>query len=203
MSSRSKNYKQKYRPAWEEMPIFRDWLRRVEGEPRKAFCKLCSKTLIAHRLSLLKHCQTTSHKNAERDKSHKNPERRDNDEEMLNEEESEEESEEEEREEQTSDQNVQQNGGADRPPISTHVTNMINSQPICGLKVRLFKFIENRWIFVNEGTTNSSGKFNEFIQRNDFTTGRYKLNYKVNRYFESKRMETVHPFIEVKLIIFF
>ncbi|CAG9864337.1 unnamed protein product [Phyllotreta striolata] len=96
---------------------------------------------MAHRLSLLRHSRTTSHKNAEMDKSHENPERQ-RDQEMYNEEESEDE----ERKEQTSDQNVQQNGGADRPPISTTTTNMINGQPIRGLKVGLYKFIEDRWM---------------------------------------------------------
>ena len=81
---RGKYYKQTYRPAWEQMPDFKGkmkpikpalcylyltvfvkgWLRGVVGEPTRAYCTYCQKTLHAHRLSLLKHTCTIRHQKA-------------------------------------------------------------------------------------------------------------------------------------------
>lgn len=43
---------------------FVGWLRGVQGEPTRAFCTYCQKTLHAHRLSLLKHTCTIRHQKA-------------------------------------------------------------------------------------------------------------------------------------------
>lgn len=40
------------------------WLKGVKGEPTRAYCTYCSKTLHAHRLSLLKHTCTIRHQKA-------------------------------------------------------------------------------------------------------------------------------------------
>lgn len=40
------------------------WLCQVFGEPNRAYCRYCRKTLHAHRLSLLKHTATARHENA-------------------------------------------------------------------------------------------------------------------------------------------
>lgn len=85
-SAKGKYYKQTYRTAWEQMPdfkgervaltnffrskylrllfLFKGWLRGVQGEPTRAFCTFCQKTLHAHRLSLLKHTCTIRHQKA-------------------------------------------------------------------------------------------------------------------------------------------
>lgn len=43
---------------------FVGWLRGVQGEPTRAYCTYCQKTLHAHRLSLLKHTCTIRHQKA-------------------------------------------------------------------------------------------------------------------------------------------
>ncbi|XP_018335509.1 uncharacterized protein LOC108744303 [Agrilus planipennis] len=63
-SAKGKYYKQTYRKAWEQMPDFKGWLRGVQGEPTRAYCMYCEKTLHAHRLSLLKHTCTIRHQKA-------------------------------------------------------------------------------------------------------------------------------------------
>lgn len=44
--------------------IIAGWLRGVQGEPTRAYCTYCQKTLHAHRLSLLKHTCTIRHQKA-------------------------------------------------------------------------------------------------------------------------------------------
>lgn len=39
------------------------------------------------------------------------------------------------------------------------------------------------------------------MERCDFTQGRYKLHYDVDRYFEAKKQDTLYPFIEVNIFL--
>ena len=50
--------------------------------------------------------------------------------------------------------------------------------------------------------TNPDGRYCSFIQRSDFTAGRYKLHFDVDRYFELRKVESLYPFIEVLFIAF-
>lgn len=45
--------------------------------------------------------------------------------------------------------------------------------------------------------TNPDGRYTNFIQKADFTAGRYKLHFDVDRYFELRKLESLYPFIEV------
>ncbi|XP_056630960.1 uncharacterized protein LOC130441351 [Diorhabda sublineata] len=213
--SKGKYYKQTYRPAWELMPEFKGWLRGVEGEPTRAYCMYCHKNLHAHRLSLLKHICTIRHqKAAQMHKVRKNKElnmkedslENEDDRELSNDEDIEIDNEEEEYEDRSQLKNSFSEGAVEKdsekpiiekPPISTQVTDMTKGKPISGLQVSLYKLIDGRWTFINEGITNSAGKFFQFIDRTDFTTGRYKLHYDVDRYFEAKKQDTMYPFIEI------
>lgn len=84
-----------------------------------------------------------------------------------------------------------------KPPISTHVLDTAKGCPVGGLQVSLYKLIEGRWTYINEGLTNVEGRFSNFLERNSFTSGRYKLHYDVDRYFENRKQESLYPFIEV------
>lgn len=44
--------------------LFSGWLKGVPGEPNRAYCLFCKKSLHAHRLSLLKHTCTLKHTKA-------------------------------------------------------------------------------------------------------------------------------------------
>jgi hypothetical protein len=44
--------------------LFSDWLKGVPGQPTRAYCSFCKKSLHAHRLSLLKHTCTLKHTKA-------------------------------------------------------------------------------------------------------------------------------------------
>ncbi|XP_019874376.1 uncharacterized protein LOC109602454 isoform X2 [Aethina tumida] len=230
--SRGKYYKQTYRPAWEEMPDFKGWLRGVEGEPTRAYCIYCQKTLHAHRLSLLKHTCTLRHQkaaqlfNVRKNKDNSNMEQEihqvllQDTKDMITQEdiegegetiveyaettmedadqENEEIEDEEDGEESVQFRKFQTNQlSISKPPISTHVIDTTRGSPVSGLQVSLYKLIDGRWTYINEGVTNTSGRFSQFLDRSDFTPGRYKLHYDVDRYFESRRQETLYPFIEV------
>ncbi|XP_044731902.1 uncharacterized protein LOC123294811 [Chrysoperla carnea] len=86
---------------------------------------------------------------------------------------------------------------SNKPPISTHVLDTSKGTPVAGLQVSLYKLIEGRWTYINESITNPDGRCNNFLERGDFSAGRYKLHYDVDRYFELRKQESLYPFIEI------
>lgn len=91
----------------------------------------------------------------------------------------------------------QQTQAQPKSPISTHVLDTSRGMTVPGLQVSLYKLVDGRWTYINEGVTNSDGRFANFIERTDFTPGRYKLHFDVDRYFESRKQDSLYPFIEV------
>ncbi|XP_044752917.1 uncharacterized protein LOC123312514 [Coccinella septempunctata] len=83
------------------------------------------------------------------------------------------------------------------PHISTQVTDAVRGCPVSGLAISLYKLIEGKWTYINEGYTNHEGRFSKFIEGSNFTSGRYKLHYDVDKYFESKKQSSLYPFIEI------
>lgn len=54
-------YKQKFRQEWLKEKIFCDWLQVVEGDPEKAYCKICCSEIRARKADLLNHSNTAKH----------------------------------------------------------------------------------------------------------------------------------------------
>lgn len=57
-----KTYRQKYNCVWERDPTLKGWLGPVRSDPYKAFCKVCSKDMIAGLSELKKHQKTKKHR---------------------------------------------------------------------------------------------------------------------------------------------
>ncbi|XP_023709141.1 uncharacterized protein LOC111865393 isoform X2 [Cryptotermes secundus] len=234
-----KYYKQAYRTEWESMPDFKGWLKGVPGEPTRAYCLFCKKSLHAHRLSLLKHTCTLKHTRA----AQKNFALKDGtevdgkvameglgtSEEILTQphitevevvenvviadanvpedgstaedkgglpqtaEEFGEAAITPKKRMTRSEMTTSQVGG----PLSTHVLDTARGNPVGGLQVSLYKLIDGRWTHISEGLTNPDGRYSNFIQKADFTAGRYKLHFDVDRYFELRKLESLYPFIEI------
>lgn len=86
-----------------------------------------------------------------------------------------------------------------RPRISTHVVDTSKGLPIGGLQVSLYKLLDGRWTFLNESTTSPSGRCVDLVDnmKVNFTAGRYKIHFDVDKYFTLRRIETMYPFIEI------
>lgn len=237
-----KYYKQAYRQQWESMPDFKGWLKGVPGEPNRAYCTFCKKTLHAHRLSLMKHTCTLKHTKAAQkiyalESEHMDVAKADmegtSEEISITPEVTEveiignvvlEDGKDDENEE--ADGESRENDGVlsaiaeeaeettslspkkmartemttpqpSKGPLSTHVLDTAKGNPVGGLQVSLYKLIDGRWTPISEGLTNPDGRYANFIQRSDFTAGRYKLHFDVDRYFELRKLESLYPFIEI------
>ncbi|XP_003693777.2 LOW QUALITY PROTEIN: uncharacterized protein LOC100869428 [Apis florea] len=86
-----------------------------------------------------------------------------------------------------------------KPRISTHVVDTSKGLPIGGLQVSLYKLMDGRWTFLNESNTSPNGRCVDLVDnmKVNFTAGRYKIHFDVDKYFTLRRIETMYPFIEI------
>ncbi|XP_076622488.1 uncharacterized protein LOC143342458 isoform X3 [Colletes latitarsis] len=86
-----------------------------------------------------------------------------------------------------------------KPRISTHVVDTSKGLPVGGLQVSLYKLMDGRWTFLNESNTSPNGRCVDLVDnmKINFTTGRYKIHFDVDKYFTLRRIETMYPFIEI------
>ncbi|XP_047114728.1 uncharacterized protein LOC124795009 isoform X2 [Schistocerca piceifrons] len=222
---RSQRYRQAYRVEWESQPDFKGWLKSVPGEPNRAFCLYCNRSLHAHCLSLLKHLCTLKHTRAAQAIApeqfpcdiggEKNTEAQQN---LISSEES--------GIEAACQQiitnnrvSVEQNmlstegsivaaqkqiAGSEmstaqgtKKGISTHVLDTAKGKPANGLQVSLYRLMGGKWTIVSEGYTDEDGRFSNFLQDLELCSGRYKLHFDVDRYFDSTSQESLYPFVEI------
>ncbi|KAK9295349.1 hypothetical protein QLX08_010300 [Tetragonisca angustula] len=92
-----------------------------------------------------------------------------------------------------------QNFPVKKPRISTHVVDTSKGLPIGGLQVSLYKLMDGRWTFLNESNTSPNGRCVDLVDNTkvNFTAGRYKIHFDVDKYFTLRRIETMYPFIEI------
>ncbi|XP_043286332.1 uncharacterized protein [Venturia canescens] len=100
---------------------------------------------------------------------------------------------------QSSSRECTKAGGTKKPCISTHVLDTSKGLPIGGLQVSLYKLMDGRWTFINESNTSLNGRCNDLVDnsKSNFTAGRYKIHFDVDKYFTLRRIETMYPFIEI------
>ncbi|KAG7211164.1 hypothetical protein KM043_010488 [Ampulex compressa] len=86
-----------------------------------------------------------------------------------------------------------------KPRISTHVVDTSKGLPVGGLQVSLYKLMDGRWTFLNESNTSPNGRCTDLVDnmKVNFTAGRYKIHFDVDKYFTLRRIETMYPFIEI------
>ncbi|XP_049829245.1 uncharacterized protein LOC126267954 isoform X1 [Schistocerca gregaria] len=220
---RSQRYRQAYRVEWESQPDFKGWLKSVPGEPNRAFCLYCNRSLHAHCLSLLKHLCTLKHTRAAQAIA---PEQfpcdiggeKNTQQNLIGSEETGIEA----ACQQVITNNrvsVEQNmlstegstvaaqkqiAGSEmstaqgpKKGISTHVLDTAKGKPANGLQVSLYRLMGGKWTIVSEGYTDEDGRFSNFLQDLEICSGRYKLHFDVDRYFDLTSQESLYPFVEI------
>lgn len=86
-----------------------------------------------------------------------------------------------------------------KPRVSTHVIDTSKGVPVGGLQVSLYKLMDGRWTFLNESNTGPNGRCTDLVDnaKVNFTAGRYKIHFDIDKYFTLRRIETMYPFIEI------
>ncbi|XP_066582415.1 5-hydroxyisourate hydrolase [Prorops nasuta] len=86
-----------------------------------------------------------------------------------------------------------------KPHLSTHVLDTCRGIPASELPVQLFVFANETWILLKESLTNSNGRCEDFLENeaSSLSPGRYKLHFKVDRYFDTLKITSMYPCIDV------
>ncbi|XP_043495792.1 uncharacterized protein LOC122519988 [Polistes fuscatus] len=86
-----------------------------------------------------------------------------------------------------------------KPRVSTYVIDTSKGVPVVGLQVSLYKLLDGRWTFLTESNTGTDGRCANLLEKAkvNFTTGRYKIHFDIDKYFTFRKIETIYPFIEI------
>lgn len=67
------------------------------------------------------------------------------------------------------------------------------------MKVALYKFVDDKWLFLSKSSTNSNGHCADLITSQTYSSGLYKLHFEVGKYYAGKQTPTLYPFVEVNV----
>lgn len=81
--------------------------------------------------------------------------------------------------------------------LSTHILDISKGQGASNVVVQLEKLDGKKWIAIDESKTDSNGRIKEFLKMKTSNIGVYKLIFMVKPYFESQKLESFYPFVEV------
>ena len=81
--------------------------------------------------------------------------------------------------------------------LSTHILDISKGQGASNVVVQLEKLDGKKWIAIDESKTDSNGRIKEFLKMKNSNVGVYKLIFMVKPYFESQKLESFYPFVEV------
>ena len=87
--------------------------------------------------------------------------------------------------------------------LSTHILDISKGQGASNVVVQLEKLDGKKWIAIDESITDSNGRIKEFLKMKTSNIGVYKLIFRVQPYFESQKLESFYPFVEVVFFFFY
>ena len=81
--------------------------------------------------------------------------------------------------------------------LSTHILDISKGQGASNVVVQLEKLDGKKWLAIDESKTDSNGRIKEFLKMKTSNIGVYKLIFMVKPCFESQKLESFYPFVEV------
>ena len=81
--------------------------------------------------------------------------------------------------------------------LSTHILDISKGKGASNVVVQLEKLDGKKWLAIDESKTDSNGRIKEFLKMKTSNIGVYKLIFMVKPYFESQKLESFYPFVEV------
>lgn len=86
--------------------------------------------------------------------------------------------------------------------LSTHILDVNLGKPAQNVGIKLFKFVDNKWIkSACEATTDANGRFKDFEKVDSSVIGTYKIKFETKEYFERLGTnDTLYPYIEVNCV---
>ncbi len=82
--------------------------------------------------------------------------------------------------------------------LSSHILDNSTGEPAPYVSVTLEKMnVDNSWTKVTTHVTDKDGRINDFLPYGQNNEGVYKLVFHIQSYFDSKKLQTFYPFIEI------
>lgn len=82
--------------------------------------------------------------------------------------------------------------------ITTHILDTTYGKPAKDVKINLYQIVNNVWIEIASGITNSDGRITNLLSNDKkLEIGIYKMKFFTKEYFENKNVTTFYPFIEI------
>jgi len=82
---------------------------------------------------------------------------------------------------------------ADRPPITTHVLDLVNGKPAEGIQVRLF----NDAGLLAHGVTDGDGRVTQWSDEITVAAGKYRLEFDVQPWFSARGEKSFYEDVHI------
>lgn len=81
--------------------------------------------------------------------------------------------------------------------LSTHILDISSGKPAPNVEVQLFKQeVNGNWVLIEKKVTNEQGRIPDFLTTEN-NSGIYKLVFLIEPYFNSQKIRSFYPYIEV------
>lgn len=80
-----------------------------------------------------------------------------------------------------------------RPPVTTHILDLVAGKPAVGVVVRLFA----GETLLTQGMTNEDGRVEDWEESFSIDTGRYRLEFEVEPWFEQKGESSFYADVQI------
>merc|ERR1712105_162272 len=89
--------------------------------------------------------------------------------------------------------------GTQPDPVSAHIVDTTIGRPAAGVFVTMSKLrgVNQGWTKLGSNLTNEDGMASNFVSRNQFGAGTYKMHFSTGQYFRDQHTESCYPYAEV------
>src|SRR4051812_28942130 len=82
--------------------------------------------------------------------------------------------------------------------ITTHILDTTKGKPAADVAITLYHQQSHGWIEIAEGITNSDGRIANLLPKDlVLELGVYKMNFKVQSYFDQLGVQAFYPFVDI------
>uniref|UniRef100_UPI00398F37AA 5-hydroxyisourate hydrolase isoform X1 n=2 Tax=Pristiophorus japonicus TaxID=55135 RepID=UPI00398F37AA len=86
-------------------------------------------------------------------------------------------------------------------PLTTHILNTAQGVPATHVAVSVSRLEDKDWVEIARGVTNSDGRCPDLLTSQTFIPGTYKMKFATAEYWESLKMPSFYPYIEIVFYI--
>ena len=86
---------------------------------------------------------------------------------------------------------------SDRPPVTTHILDLVNGRPAAGVAVRLYRETD----LLASGVTNDDGRVESWSEALSIDSGKYRLEFDVEPWFTARGEKSFYEDVHISFRI--